>query len=92
MVITAPHEISYPRGLFGYAHFALTNKIMMDLHTCAVMIVCVEKNTVKAAFKETAYKELIYIPQSLAKTISVHTFIRNSSYKEHIFMVPMRIL
>jgi len=85
MVITAPHEISYLLGLFGYAHFALTNKIMIDLHTCAVMIVCVKRNSVKSAVKETAYKELIYIPQSLAKTSSLNTFIRNSSYKEHIF-------
>jgi len=47
--------------------------------------------SVKSAYKEPLikniqlYKELIFIPKELVH----YTFIRNSSYKEHIFMVLM---
>ena len=36
----------------------------------------------------SGYKELTFIPQSLPRLLVYYTFIRNSGYKEHIFMVP----
>ena len=49
------------------------------------------KYTVKFAYKEAAYKELIFVPQSLEGTISLY-ILRNSNYKEQIFMVPVSSL
>ena len=50
------------------------------------------QNTVKSAYKEPAYKELLVIRNwflfpSLYTYLVRYTFIRNSGYKEHVFLV-----
>jgi len=42
--------------------------------------------------RNSGYKELIFIPQSLTKELVHSTFIRNSGFKEQFFMVLMSFL
>ena len=52
---------------------------------------CRVTDTVKSAYKEPSYKELIFIP-IFTKELVNYTFIMNSVYEEKIFMVPMSFL
>jgi len=52
----------------------------------------------ESAYKDSANKELLFIrnifsfPNLYQETSPLYTFIRNSGYKEHIFMVPISSL
>jgi len=54
-------------------------------------------STVKSAYNEPAYKELLLIRNwfsfpNFSKELGQYTFTRNSGYKEHICMVPISSL